>query len=204
VTLLLCFVTDRKNTPEPLAARAGRILSAGARFVMLREKDLSGEGLAELAKGLIAEAEKRGAGFVLNGGVEEARAAGAKALQLSFAKFLEIGGRLGEFGDLEIGVSVHGEEEAAKAAAAGAKRLLAGHVFGTECKPGLPGRGPELLGKLRRLTGLPVWAVGGITPENAKEAIKAGAEAVCVMSRLSRCPDPEGEVGAYLAALAKE
>lgn len=65
-----------------------------------------------------------------------------------------------------LGVSIHHADEAVRAADLGADYLLAGHIFATSCKQGLPGRGLDFLSAVCAATSLPVYAIGGITPAN--------------------------------------
>jgi len=81
-----------------------------------------------------------------------------------------------------LSVSVHSPEEARQAEAVGAGFLIAGHIFATGSKPGVPPRG---LGFLREVCGsvrIPVFAIGGITTGNAQQCLDAGAAGICRMS----------------------
>lgn len=80
------------------------------------------------------------------------------------------------------------------ARALGATYLTAGHVFATTCKAGLPGRGVEFLAQVCAAVPCPVYAIGGVGPENLPALAQAGAKGGCVRSPLMTCPDP----GAYL------
>lgn len=83
-----------------------------------------------------------------------------------------------------ISTSVHSIEEAKVAAALGATHLIAGHVFATTCKEGVPPRGVDWLQQVCTATALPVYAIGGfaLTEPRQKQAQKAGAQGVCVRS----------------------
>ena len=81
-----------------------------------------------------------------------------------------------------IGTSVHSVEDALAAEKAGATCLTAGHIFDTDCKKGLPGRGLTFLENVCHRTKLPVYAIGGITPENLEVVRHAGAVGGCMMS----------------------
>ena len=74
------------------------------------------------------------------------------------------------------------------------RTLSAGHVFATTCKAGLPGRGVEFLAQVCAAVPCPVYAIGGVGPENLPALARAGAKGGCVRSPLMTCPDP----GAYL------
>ena len=89
-----------------------------------------------------------------------------------------------------LGVSVHSKEQAEKALALGADYLTAGHIFATDCKKGVPPRGLSFLKEICDLSPVPVYAIGGITGENASLAAEKGAKGVCVMSGLMECENP--------------
>lgn len=85
-----------------------------------------------------------------------------------------------------IGTSVHSVGEAVEAEKMGASYVTAGHIFTTDCKPGLEPRGLEFLKKVCGSIGIPVYAIGGIHPENMVEIEKAGAAGACMMSEYMR------------------
>ena len=81
-----------------------------------------------------------------------------------------------------LGVSVHSIEEAQAAEAMGANILVAGHIFATGSKPGIPPRGIGFLREVCKNVRIPVFAIGGITMENAQQCLDAGAAGICRMS----------------------
>lgn len=81
-----------------------------------------------------------------------------------------------------FGVSVHSAGEAEKAAGLGASYVMAGHVFETDCKKGLEGRGLPFIEDIAAAFDGPVFAVGGIDFSNMDDVLSAGAEKVCMMS----------------------
>lgn len=85
---------------------------------------------------------------------------------------------------LQIGVSVHSIGEAELAWKLGADYLTAGHIFSTDCKPGLPPRGTEFLKSVCQAVDIPVYSIGGMqgTEECISEMISCGAAGICVMS----------------------
>ena len=68
--------------------------------------------------------------------------------------------------------------------------VFAGHIFETDCKRGLKGRGLGFLKEVCRAAEIPVYAIGGISPENYGSVISAGAAGACVMSGFMRCESP--------------
>lgn len=85
-----------------------------------------------------------------------------------------------------IGTSVHSLEEALEAERLGASYVTAGHIFPTECKPGLEPRGLEFLQKICEGVKIPVYAIGGIHPDNLEKIAQTGAAGACMMSEFMR------------------
>ena len=88
-----------------------------------------------------------------------------------------------------IGTSCHSVEDAIEAQALGAGYIIAGHIFETECKKGLAGRGTDFLKEICNTVKLPVYAIGGISADNAAECIKAGSDGICLMSSFMQAED---------------
>lgn len=84
-------------------------------------------------------------------------------LHLSMAAFKALAGHPEGFDGWEqIGVSVHSREEAVYAESKGADYLIAGHIFATDCKKGLPPRGLDFLAEICASVKIPVFAIGGM------------------------------------------
>lgn len=71
-----------------------------------------------------------------------------------------------------------------EAQALGCTYITAGHVFETECKKGLPGRGLDFLRNVCAAVDIPVYGIGGIDAENITFVRNAGASGACLMSSL--------------------
>jgi thiamine-phosphate pyrophosphorylase len=84
---------------------------------------------------------------------------------------------------LIFGCSVHSPKALRMAEESGADYLLFGPVFDTPSKRryGSP-QGVEKLGELCRTTRLPVFALGGITPDTASRCMEAGAYGIAALS----------------------
>ena len=98
-----------------------------------------------------------------------------------------------------IATSCHSFEEALEAEAYGCTYLIAGHIFATDCKKGMPPRGTEFLRTLCGSVSIPVYAIGGIDSRNIASVRRAGAKGACTMSGCMRCTD----VARYLKDLEK-
>ena len=85
--------------------------------------------------------------------------------------------------DCLIGVSTHNSEQVVEATAQGADYLGFGPIFPTTTKKDHEAVvGTQGMNRIRPLTSLPVFAIGGITPESVPEVIEAGANGVAVAS----------------------
>lgn len=183
-------VTNRKLAGEYFLAQMRQTAASGVHAVILREKDLSEAEYEALAGKLRAICEEEKVPLILHTYVKTAKKLGILRLHLPFQSFMNMCRQEKEVFQ-EIGVSVHTCEEAVAAWKAGASYITAGHIFLTDCKKGLPPRGLEFLGKVCRSVEIPVYAIGGITPENAASCIKSGAAGVCLMSSLMQTQEPE-------------
>jgi thiamine-phosphate diphosphorylase len=97
-----------------------------------------------------------------------------------------------------IGRSVHDFEEAAAAVEEECDFLVLGNIYPTESHPGRAGLGLDLVRKTAAL-GVPVVAIGGITPERAAEVHAAGAYGVAAIRALWLAADPAAAVLQLLA-----
>ena len=82
--------------------------------------------------------------------------------------------------------------DALEAQALGCTYITAGHVFETDCKKGLPGRGLEFLRNVCAVVEIPVYGIGGIDSDNIALVRNAGASGACLMSSLMATEDVTG------------
>lgn len=80
-------------------------------------------------------------------------------------------------------------EDALEAESLGCTYITAGHIFETDCKKGLPGRGLAFLRNVCVSVSIPVYAIGGIHDGNIAAVRGAGAKGACIMSGLMQCED---------------
>lgn len=86
-----------------------------------------------------------------------------------------------------VGASIHSIEEAKIAEEKGVDYVIAGHIFETDCKKGLAPRGLDFLRKVCKSVKIPVYAIGGINPQNISQIAQAGADGACIMSGFMTC-----------------
>ena len=182
-------VTQSSAVSGDFLVQLEKIAAAGADRIILREKQLPEEEYISLAKQAAQICGKYGVPLWVHTYISAADAVGTKNVHLSFGAFTGLADDVRKAYD--IGVSVHSAGEAVTAAKLGAAYVTAGHIFPTDCKRGLPPRGVDYLSEICASVGIPVYAIGGITPENAPQVISAGAKGVCIMSGLMKAPEPK-------------
>jgi thiamine-phosphate pyrophosphorylase len=212
-------VTDRRSlagigageTRAALLKKIEAAAAAGADWIQIREKDLSGRDCSSLTREALQRAAKgaEGAGkpprIIINDRLDIALAEdaggvhlGENSLPVQEAKRLVSAGR--EAKDFLIGVSCHSLDAAKSAAKNGAHYLFFGPVFATPSKSafGAP-QGLERLAEVCRAVSIPVLAIGGVTLENASSCLAAGASGIAAI----RLFQDAGDIAALVQALRK-
>ena len=156
--------------------------------IVLREKDLSENDYKDLAAKVIKICEKNNTECILHNFYKVAKELNCKKIHLPLHVLKSKPDVCKEFN--EVGVSIHSVSEAIEAVNLGATYITAGHIFATDCKKDIPPRGLSFLSSVCSSVNIPVYAIGGISPENAEKAINAGAEGICIMSGLMNCKNP--------------
>ena len=168
-----------------------RAIRAGVDFVQIREKDLSGRELMELARWAVKEAGAGRTRIIVNDRVDVAIASGAAGVHVgresaAVEEVVRWVRRVRGQGASKflVGVSCHSVEEVRNAERDGADYVHFGPVFETPSKRrfGKP-QGLERLREVCEAVRIPVLAVGGIEAGNVEECLRAGAAGVAGIRR---------------------
>ncbi|MEW6409551.1 MAG: thiamine phosphate synthase [Nitrospirota bacterium] len=164
---------------------AERVLRAGVRIIQFREKDLCRKEMFETVLMLRNVSRIYKAILIINDHVDIAAAVDADGVHLGQDDLsIDVSRRiLGS--DKIIGISTHNLAEALEAQRAGADYIGLGAMFPSDTKKEAKVCGIEMLRTIRPHITIPIVAIGGITPENVTEIVKAGADAVAVASAVS-------------------
>ena len=173
------------------------LVKAGIKAVQIREKDLSAKDLLQLANQIKSFSNK----LFINERIDVAYATGANGLHLP-EHGLPVHEARKIIGNKIIGKSTHSIESALRAESEGADFITFGPIYDTPSKRqyGAP-LGISKLQEAAKKISIPVFAIGGINPERAKECIAAGAYGVSVISDLLVSENPKSQVKKYLDAL---
>lgn len=177
----LAGIKENEYLSDEYLMKLERALQRKPDALILREKDLSESEYEELAAKVIKLCKNYDVKCILNKYVNAAARLEADSVQLSMKDFTALTCEEKKCFQ-KIGVSVHSADEAVLAECAGADFIIAGHIFSTDCKKGVPPRGVEFLQAVCQSVSIPVYAIGGIHDNNAKACVEAGASGVCMMS----------------------
>lgn len=203
------------GTEETLRRKVQDAFAAGVDYVQLREKDLPGKALAALVEDIVEDREDSRAlpektqsrrpirlpgHLLVNERLDVAFACGAEGVHLP-SDSLPLAAVKSRVGSASIvGISCHSEEEVVRAGHDGASYILFGPVFETPSKPDSKPLGVPLLRQVCRRSLAPVFALGGVTRNNAESCIRAGAVGVAGIRLFQEAPNL-AELSRYLHAL---
>ncbi|WP_143316020.1 thiamine phosphate synthase [Clostridium sp. HBUAS56017] len=175
-------VTNRKLCAD-FYKRIEEIAKKDLQYLILREKDLLAKDLEIMALKVMDILKGSGMGLIINGNLGVAKKVEAAGVQLSFRDFIK--GKSINY-DGVVGVSIHSFEEAIEVDNRGASYMIYGHIFETDCKKGVLPRGLKEFKAICESVTTPVYAIGGITKENAQFVMDSGAYGVAYMSSLMK------------------
>ena len=186
---------------DPLAVLAA-FLAGGARLLQLRDKSSSSARRLARADAVVEQAHAAGTWVIINDRADIARLSGADGVHVGQDDLSveEARGILGP--DAIVGISTHDQAQIDAATRTAATYIAVGPIYDTATKDtGYPARGLDLV-RQAALTGRPVVAIGGITLDNARGVIDAGAASVAVISGLLQ-GDPEACARAFISRLSR-
>ena len=179
---ILC-ITNRKLCQENFLDRIEQIAACHPAGIILREKDMTPDDYKKCAAEVWEICAKHGVKCILHSFPDVAISLHTDAIHLPL-HLLKTMPQEQKTHFKILGASCHSTEDAMEAQALGCTYITAGHVFETECKKGLPGRGLKFLRNVCTAVNIPVYGIGGITSDNIALVRKAGARGACLMSSL--------------------
>lgn len=184
----IIVVTNRHLCREDFLMRMEKIAREHPAGIILREKDLGMEEYKEIAASVLNICRKYGTLCILHNFGDAAIGLGVSAVHLPLPVLRTFSEKQKEKFTV-LGTSCHSVEDAKEAEALGCTYITAGHIFDTNCKKGLPGRGILFLREVCESISLPVYAIGGISAGNIQKIRNTGAAGACVMGGAMVCED---------------
>lgn len=195
----LHVITPQDRSPVACAREAA---AAGSPVVQLRIKDTSDRDRFALTEQVADVCTAHGTTLIVNDRVDLAQAVGADGVHLG-ADDLPVAAARKVLGPEKlIGATVRDTEAARRAEDEGASYLGVGPAYTTSTKYGLPDPlGPERIGKVASAVGIPVIAIGGVTPDHVPTLLGAGAHGVAVVGAVWSASDPGDVVHQILSLM---
>ena len=190
------------------ALDAGRGTAAEAACVQLRLKGPDGgaagdDRVLRASEDLLPVCAARAVSFLVNDRADLARRAGADGVHLGQRDGSVADARRMLGDDADIGVTCHDSYHLGlEAGEAGADYVAFGAFYPSATKDAPTRADPDILRSWSMMTVLPCVAIGGITPQNARPLVEAGADYLAVSASVWSYEDgPEAAIRAFAGAL---
>ncbi len=177
---------------------AEKALLGGVKFIQYREKQLSKRESYKIALQLKEITKKFDATLIINDDIDIAMAVDADGIHLGQEDFpVQIARKiLGE--SKIIGLSTHSLKEAQEAQGSGADYIAIGPIFRSTTKDVREPLGPDIIKEIKKISRLPVIAIGGINENNIEDIMKTGADGAAVISAIIAKEDITGAVKEFI------
>ncbi|WP_019398858.1 thiamine phosphate synthase [Pseudoxanthomonas sp. GW2] len=193
----LYLITPDEPVTSRLLQRVGPLLGGGVAWLQYRNKAASAALRQEQAAALQALCARAGVPLLVNDDAALASEIGAAGAHLGEDDGALAAARALLGPHAILGASCYDSLQLAReAVAAGASYVAFGAFFPTTTKVVTRRATPDLLRDAAAL-GVPRVAIGGITPENGRALVEAGADLLAVIGGVFDAPDPLAAVRAY-------
>jgi thiamine-phosphate pyrophosphorylase len=179
-----------------------RLLPLGVRLVQLRIKDVADAQLRSLIRDARDLARQWQAQLIVNDHWRYAIEEGCDYVHLGQGDLDDADLAAIRSAGLKLGLSTHDDAELDRALACRPDYVALGPVYPTILKkmPWAP-QGLDKVGQWkRRIGGIPLVAIGGLTPERAAAVLDAGADSAAVVTDILLNADPEARTREWIAA----
>ena len=185
----LMLITDAAQALLPLDEIIEQSLTAGCRWILLRDLNADDETLTAQATRIKKQCETYDAQLFISRNAHVAKAVNANGIHLSASQSLSEARQI--CGGMMIGKSCHSIEDVLDAEKNGADYVTLSPIFETSSKPDYgPALGLETIAEAHTRSSLPILALGGIDHSQAQPCMQAGAHGIAVMGSVMRSPAP--------------
>ncbi len=186
----LYAITDASLASDDLSEQVEQAIAGGARVIQYRDKGGDARRREAEARAVLAVCERHAVPLLINDDVSLAARIGAQGVHIGRDDSALADARAQLGAEAIIGVSCYNRLALAqRAAAEGADYVAFGRFFPSDTKPGAVQASPDMLVAARRELSCPLVAIGGITAENGRPLIEAGADMLAVIRGVFAAPD---------------
>lgn len=181
-----------------------RLLPQGVKTVQLRMKNKSHAEVTHETLLAMRLCAKHGATLILNDYWQVALDEGCDFIHLGQEDMETADFKSLRAKGVRVGLSTHTPEELEAALKHDPDYVALGPIWPTILKEmKYPAQGLERIGEWKKRIGdIPLVAIGGLTPERAVLALRAGANSACVVTNILNNPDPEAQTRVWIEATA--
>jgi thiamine-phosphate pyrophosphorylase len=183
---------------DPLSV-ARKVLVPGVAVVQYRDKSSSAAEVCRVCDELRRMTSRKGVVLIVNDRADIAQAVDADGVHLGQEDIPVAAAREILGSKKIIGKSTHSFAQARRTLKEDVDYIAVGPIFSTPTKPGAKPVGPELIVRVRSMTGKPIVAIGGIAAKNLPEVLDAGADGAAVISAILKAK----QTGASARALVR-
>ena len=186
---LYAITPDMADT-DLLLQKIEAALQGGINILQYRNKAANHKLQTQQARAILPLCRQYNVPLIINDSVKLCLTLGADGVHLGAddGNLREVRARIGD--DKIFGASCYNRFDLALSAQqAGANYVAFGACFASETKPNAPVVGLDLFVKAKNELNIPAVAIGGITLQNAAQAIQAGANAVAVINAIFNAND---------------
>lgn len=195
----LYAIVDASVTPrQQLPLLAQQVIEGGAVLVQYRDKEATSAQLDKTARAILAVCQPANIPLVLNDHPQRCIEVGADGVHLgrddmtiAKARALLGPGKL-------IGASCYNDIQLAiDAEQHGANYVAFGAIYSSSTKPGAQPASLKTLSSAKQSIRIPIVAIGGITPDNGRAVVDAGADMIAAISGLTQSAQPTRSAQLY-------
>ncbi len=199
---LYVITSEKLIPPNAFFESVEKSLSGGADIVQLRDKSSEPAEIVAVGKKLLELTKKYGVPLIINDSPELMTEIGADGVHLGEDDPNIIPTRKKIGNGAIIGVSCYNSlPRGIHSERMGADYVVFGTPWDTPTKPGrVPTPLQTLIDAKTAITGIPVFAIGGIFPQNVSEVLETGVDGVAVITGVFGSDDPEKASREYCAA----
>lgn len=195
----LYAITDPHLCPDDrLLTQVQQALEGGVQLLQYRNKTAPAEHCRQQATAILACCREHDVPLLINDDIALAKQIGADGVHLGQTDSDVVAARQYLGNQAIIGVTCHDSLELAmRAQQQGANYVAFGRFFTSNTKPDAPPAAPAILSLAKQTLDIPLCAIGGITPDNARLLLDAGADLLAVIHGLFAASDPEAAAQRY-------
>ena len=194
----LYAITDSGFKAHAIEQQVQRAIAGGARVIQYRDKSDDAALRRAEASAILAVCRRAGVPLLINDDVALAKQVGADGVHIGRDDGELTQARAALGGEAIIGVSCYNQPQLAQQALAGGADYVAfGRFFSSQSKPEAVQADVPMLAAARAALNCPIVAIGGITPDNGRPLIQAGADMLAVIRGVFAAPDVTAAAQAF-------